>query len=922
MIKMVYSRCFPAWGPYGKKYMGISRIAEHEFAKGVRFDLTVAPAIFGGDIKVPNATLPSGCHPWRCSPDYSIFTYRHDLEWKDKVYAEVSYVRLTDESTLIRTEIVNNSELIQNCVINFFESIEYPSPDYCRLSLPEKCAFKKAVEYDSYGYAVKRPWDEQNADGFKKGEFADNRFVGGFGLGDRAGKWHMPHRYLPPFGSEKGDSLSLTLRCDNSFENAVLAVRYRTSDINYEQGKMVGVNYIPSEKSSAFLLNGEKTVFAPTDELATVLIPLGKVEKGDFKISLEALGTGGIEFDFFCVCEKNDFSEIKTETAKYGYVPEFSAEAQPDGGYKTVCKYPCVDGDFILRTFNGNTRLREIATGALEDCMTARLSNSDPTFDDVTESFTGSFSRKHSDDGFFNNAIIHTIFVDPHGRHIEYAVISKGETDYKSAEEYEKIYNSRLEEAAPVSLNRDGKKYEQSCEILKATVMTNAVYPIYKHGEYIIHHTPGKRWDCLYTWDSGFIGLGMLDYSERFAEYSLDTYLSDESNPDYAFLHHGSPVPVQMYLYLEMLKRSNDKSKLLAMYPRAKLYYDFLAGKVRGSTTAKLRSGLTTTYDYFYSTSGMDDYPAQVAMMDRNIRDTTAPVISTSQLIRCGKILRMAASKLGKADDASEYTADIERLTNALTKYSWDEKSGYFSYVLHDKDYKPTGFMLTEDGENLNKGLDGIYPIIAGACNEEQREAILGHLKNEKEMLSPYGISAVDMTAGYFMVNGYWNGNVWFPHQWFIWKSMLDLGESDFAYTVARLALDIWKREVDYSYYTFEMVNVVTGRGGWFHNFGGLSTPITMWANAYFKAGTLNTGFDTWVDFAEFTDDNKKLRADLTYFGNGEKFTVLAAMSDDESIKYKVTLDGKEIPFTERFKGTLEIPLSIADNEIHTLTVE
>ena len=922
MIKMDYSRCFPAWGPYGKKYMGISRIAEHEFAKGVRFDLTVAPAIFGGDIKVPNATLPSGCHPWRCSPNYSIFTYRHDLEWKDKVYAEVSYVRLTDESTLIRTEIVNNSELIQNCVINFFESIEYPSPDYCRLSLPEKCAFKKAVEYDSYDYAVKRPWDEQNADGFKKGEFADNRFVGGFGLGDRAGKWHMPHRYLPPFGAEKGDSFSLTLRCENSFENAVLAVRYRTSDINYEQGKMVGVNYIPSEKSSAFLLNGEKTVFAPTDELSTVFIPLGKVEKGDFKISLEALGTGGIEFDFFCICEKNDASEIIMETAKYGYVPEFSAETQPDGGYKTVCKYPCVDGEFVLRTFNSNTRLREIATGALEDCMTARLSNSDPTFDDVTESFTGSFSRKHSDDGFFHNAIIHTIFVEPHGRHIEYAVISKGETEYKSAVEYEKIYNSRLEEAAPVSLNRDGKKYEQSYDILKATVMTNAVYPIYKHGEYIIHHTPGKRWDCLYTWDSGFIGLGMLDYSERFAEYSLDTYLSDESNPDYAFLHHGSPVPVQMYLYLEMLKRSNDKSKLLAMYPRAKLYYDFLAGKVRGSTTAKLKSGLTTTYDYFYSTSGMDDYPAQVAMMDRNIRDTTAPVISTSQLIRCGKILRMAASKLGKADDASEYTADIERLTNALTEYSWDEKSGYFSYVLHDKDYNPTGFMLTEDGENLNKGLDGIYPIIAGACNEEQREAILGHLKNEKEMLSPYGISAVDMTAGYFMVNGYWNGNVWFPHQWFIWKSMLDLGESDFAYTIARLALDIWKREVDYSYYTFEMVNVVTGRGGWFHNFGGLSTPITMWANAYFKAGTLNTGFDTWVDFAEFTDDNKKLRADLTYFGNGEKFTVLAAMSDDESIKYKVTLDGKEIPFTERFKGTLEIPLSIADNEIHTLTIE
>lgn len=920
---MTYSKCFPAWGPYGKKYMGISRIADHDFANGVRFDVTVAPAIFGGDIKVPNTTLPSGCHPWRCSSDYSLFTYRYDLEWKDKVYSEVSYVRLDDESILIRTEIVNNSELIQNCVINFFESIEYPAPSYCKLSLPQKRAFKKALEYSAYTYAVTRPWDEQNADGFKKGEFADHRFTGGFGLGDRAGKWHMPHRYLPPFGCEKGDKLSLTVKSDYDFENAVLAVRYRTSGIEYEQGKMVGVNVTTGDTTASFVMNGNYQLdFEPTDELAIKYFELGKVSKGDFEINLDALGTGGAEFDFFCICEKEDADEIKAEMTAYDFVPEISDKKCTDGGFVTTCKYKNVDGVFMLRTFNDNTRFREIESGALEDCMTARLSNSDPTFDDVAESFTGAFSRKHSDDGFFRNSIIHTIFIEPHGNHVEYAVISKGETEYKSADEYEKIYNERLADTPKISLNKDGKKYELSNEILKSTVMVNAVYPIYKHGEYIIHHTPGKRWDCLYTWDSGFIGLGMNDYSEIFAKYSLDTYFSDESNPDYAFLHHGSPVPVQMYLYLEMLKRKNDKSELLGMYPRAKLYYDFLAGKVRGSTTAKLKSGLTTTYDYFYSTSGMDDYPPQVAMMDRNIRDTTAPVISTSQLIRCGKILRMVASKLGKADDVAVYSEDIEKLTSALTKYSWDKESGYFSYVLHDKDYNPTGFMLTEDGENLNKGLDGIYPIIAGACNGEQKEAILGHLKNEKEMLCPYGISAVDMTAGYFMVNGYWNGNVWFPHQWFIWKSMLDLGESEFAYTIAKLALDIWKREVDYSYYTFEMVSVVTGRGGWFHNFGGLSTPITMWSNAYFKAGTLNTGFDTWVDSVNFSENNTKLDARFTYFGSNEKFTVIATMNDDENKNYKVTLDGKEIEFNERFKGTLEISLSISDGEIHNLTIE
>ena len=95
--------------------------------------------------------------------------------------------------------------------------------------------------------------------------------------------------------------------------------------------------------------------------------------------------------------------------------------------------------------------------------------------------------------------------------------------------------------------------------------------------------------------------------------------------------------------------------------------------------------------------------------------------------------------------------------------------------------------------------------------------------------MSKVGISAVNMKAGYYATNGYWNGNVWFSHQWFVWKTMLDLGESDFAYKIAKTALDAWKKEVEYSYYTFEMMSITTGRGGWFHNFGGLSAPVNIW---------------------------------------------------------------------------------------------
>lgn len=911
--------CIPLWGPYSKKYAGISRIADHEKYQGIRFDFSVAPAIHAFDIRVPNVTLPSAYHPWLCSEDYSFYSYRYDLEWKDKVYADVSYTKLDGESTLVRTEIVNNSDLIKDCVVNYFSSIEYPQDSYTEVFLPEKCDFIKATDYSEYVYATPRPWDEQNADGRKKGEFIDKAFTFEKGLGDRAEKWHMPHRVIKPFGAEPDDRVSYRVNLKNSYSNAVLTLRYRTSDIHYEQGKQVGVHYINSESTATFILNGKTTLpLSPCDEPEMIHIHLGKLSAGELELTFVATGTGAAEFDFLAITENYDKDFIEVKSIPVSFRPDFINE-KLEKGYLTTLTYDKIDGDYRLRIFDNNTRFREIPTGALEDCMTARLSNGDETFDDVTESFTGAFKRKHSDEGFFHNAISHTIFVEKGEKKVQYAVISKGSCDYLTEEEYEKIYLEAKEKAVRFTLNEKGETYRLSNQILAATLLTNVVYPIYKHGEYIVHHTPGKRWDCLYTWDSGFIGLGMNEIAPTFAEYIIDTYLSQEDNPDYAFLHHGSPVPVQIYQLYEMIQKAKDKKHLLSYYSRARLYYLFLAGKIRGSTTAKFRSGILTTYDYFYSTSGMDDYPAQVAMMKQNLRDKASPVITTSQVIRFGKILSILAAKLGKTDDINEYSEDIKKFTKSLDTYSWDEESGYYSYVLHDENYEPVKKFTTADGENLNKGLDGIYPLIAGACNKQQSEKIIAHLENENEMHTPYGISAVDKSASYYMVNGYWNGNIWFPHQWFIWKSMLDMGRADLARDIAHLALDIWKREVENTYYTFEMVNTVTGCGGWFHNFGGLSSPLNLWLKAYYSPGTVNVGFDTYLDKVSFNDDFTAAQINFTYYGESEKITLLCVMKDNED--YYAELNGKEIPFSF-IDGLAELTVSPKNGSAHSIVIK
>ena len=879
MSKM--SEVMPKWGPYSKKYSGVSRVTEHETEKGVRFDFISLPAVSNTDAKAPNVTIPVGVHPWDVKSDYSFYSYRQDLEWKDVIYSDVSFTKLSDESVLVRTEIFNNSELMQNCLVNYFSSLQFPFLTSYRVSLPNKSLMFDALDYSEFTYKTSRPWDNETMDAMHKGEFFDDRFTSHRGLGDRDDNRYILPKY-PRLGEEKGDKIVYKIKNDLNFSDAALYVRYRTVD----------------NKPSAFTVNGDNVVFPPAQNMGEITIPIGNVDKGDYTLVLVSEGEGGIEFDFFAICEKDETNKILVEAKKNNFVPDVKAHDE--------IKYEGVEKPFVLRTFNDETRLRSIPSGCLEDVPTPRISQPDKSFDNMMETFSGEFSWKHSDEGYYQNTLVHTLYIEPGKSHTEYAVISYGGTEYETPEDYEKIYLSASGSVEKLSYNDSGKKYEFSNRLLRAAMFQNTVYPLYHHGEYVIHHTPGKRWDSFYTWDSGFIGLDMLEFSPKIADYILDLYLSDKDNKDYAFLLHGSPVPVHLYQYYEMLQKTSDKSELYDYYDRAKMFYDFLAGKINGSTTAKFKSGLTTTFEYFYNCSGMDDLPPQVLMYKNNLQLKTAPCISSSQVIRTAKLLSVIAEHLGKSEDVKAYSEDIKRISNGLQKYAWDDEAGYYSYVIHDENGEAKEQLRSDSGENMNKTMDGIYPLIAGITTDEQTGRILSHLESEDEMMSKVGISAVNMKAGYYATNGYWNGNVWFSHQWFVWKTMLDIGEADFAYKIAKVALDSWKREVEYSYYTFEMLSITTGRGGWFHNFGGLSAPVNIWASAYFKAGTFNLGFDSFCENYSFENDFTHFSADVSHY-NGKDSIMLVVMNDKNN--YVVTVDGEKAVFNERSKGTFEIKL-------------
>ena len=55
------------------------------------------------------------------------------------------------------------------------------------------------------------------------------------------------------------------------------------------------------------------------------------------------------------------------------------------------------------------------------------------------------------------------------------------------------------------------------------------------------------------------------------------------------------------------------------------------------------------------------------------------------------KILKMVACEQGLLEDVQMFDEDIALRSNALQTYAWDEESGYFGYVVHDKQKKPVG---------------------------------------------------------------------------------------------------------------------------------------------------------------------------------------------------------------------------------------
>ncbi len=885
-LENTHSLCLPAWGPYMKRYNGISHVPE--LSSGMRFDFSIHPAYYLRKKAFPSSIdYESGYHMWESSADLSYYSVRYDLEWKDKVYMDVSFILVDSSSSLLRYEIVNNTSLPQDICVNAFANINYPSlKPYSllpiipsRVLLPANSRWIDDTDYSSLSYANKMPQFNLVYDGQQLGIAREDSAVGGTVLGRCA--WQSYD-----FAKDVGDNVIFPIKIDARILNPVLVIRYRFMTGSDVKLKLSGV------ANELIKVHGD-------NRFRTITIPISNRQAASLSILSE--GGDAVQIDGLVIVEESKLSELYFSPKVFHYTPQ-RTEIDSRSLY---LKYSDVNNGYGIKFINASFDEREFLMSEVEEELRENtLANK------YNKQLYNSPVFIGNNDGHYTNMFVHPLIVQAQQKKVFYSVLAYGDEKtvrsklslFNKVELCEATYIKARSKVLDQKYNTGGACYAFSQQVMASVMLTNVVYPVSTMNTYILHNTPGRKWDCLYTWDNGFISLGLADLNINRSIECVNAYTM-KSTDQSAFMHHGTPLPIQIYTVLELWNKTQDVELIKYFYPRLKRYYDFLAG-AESSSTRSFKSNLLCTWDYFYNSGGWDDYPPQFYVHKNKLEAQVLPIVNTAHAIRTAKILKMFANSLGLKADISKYDADIALFSNAIQNNAWDAKSGYYGYVKHNEKKEAIGILKDEANVNFNMGLDGCYPLVAGITNLVQTDSLLRNLFTDGRIWCKLGLSTVDQRAPYYSSAGYWNGSVWMPHQWFFWKSMFDLGLNDYALRIAKTGLDVWKQEVDETYNCYEVFRLESARGAGWHQFGGLSAPVINWYSSMYKPGTITAGFDLLIKKKVFNDDFSSVKINAQNFNTTSKSQILWICLSDE-YKYKLNSSSKNISMETVLPGLL-----------------
>ena len=442
----------PLWGPYTNRYIGISHVAGAR--RGLRFDLAVFPGYYRRKVTIPHGRWESDFHPWEASADLNYYSFRHQLEWKDRVYCEASYTRVSDHSRLIRCECVNATARRQNLVVNLIAYLTYPGPRH-EAALPEGAVWIDALDYRRLAFATPRPQDNLNYDGLLRGEALDEGFTGASGLGKN-------------FGRERGDTVEYRVELPAAIGDAALTVRYRAAE-----GATARFRAAP--------LAGE-IALEGTGAFRTVTIRCGALDAGPLEFRVVSEGTASFDLDGLVLGPAAGADRIAFRPEPQNVHPEEIVPGQRANS--VLVKYRGLGHWYGIAWNHPRAQVRQYLCGELDTFFKYRVQ------DHV------SLMQRGPGEGHFTNVFLRPIPIAPQSREAVHGMVCDG-----TREDVERMLQEFPAEAAPCeriwAAGRErrvepaglpqGRNYEFSQRRIGACALTNVFFPVYLKRHYIKH---------------------------------------------------------------------------------------------------------------------------------------------------------------------------------------------------------------------------------------------------------------------------------------------------------------------------------------------------------------------------------------------------------------------------------------------------
>lgn len=288
--------------------------------------------------------------------------------------------------------------------------------------------------------------------------------------------------------------------------------------------------------------------------------------------------------------------------------------------------------------------------------------------------------------------------------------------------------------------------------------------------------------DCLFMWDTVF-SLMFGKYGSRAFNFqrTLDNLYSKQ-HPDgficreiaetdgtdrfHRFDPSSTGPNIIPWAEWEYFKVFGDKERLKNVFPVLASYHRWLRN---------YRTWPDGTYWSSGWGCGMDNQPRlPEGAHNEFYHGHTSWVDICMQQVFSAKILSAMAEILGRSNETSDFTEEIERLSEYINSNLWDDETGFY-YDMHP------------GGKRSNvKTIGAYWALIAGIVPGNRLQKFTDHLDNPKEFKTHHRVPSLSLdNPGFAQEGDYWRGGVWAMSNYMVLRGLNETGCYDLSYEIA-----------------------------------------------------------------------------------------------------------------------------------------